>query len=69
MYMLMLQKGLKGTNLFGFPKCRGYRNVIMAASMAKGKTVIENAAEEPEIVDLATFLNAMGPIFAVLVRM
>ena len=35
-------------------------NVIMAASMAEGKTVIENAAEEPEIVDLATFLNAMG---------
>ena len=32
----------------------------MAASMAEGKTVIENAAEEPEIVDLATFLNAMG---------
>ena len=31
----------------------------MAASMAKGKTVIENAAEEPEIVDLATFLNEM----------
>ena len=35
-------------------------NVIMAASMAEGKTIIENAAEEPEIVDLATFLNAMG---------
>ena len=32
----------------------------MAASMAEGKTIIENAAEEPEIVDLATFLNAMG---------
>ena len=44
-------------------------NVIMAASMAEGKTVIENAAEEPEIVDLATFLNAMGLIFAELVQM
>lgn len=32
----------------------------MAASMADGKTVLENAAEEPEIVDLATYLNSMG---------
>lgn len=32
----------------------------MAASLADGKTVLENAAEEPEIVDLATYLNSMG---------
>ena len=32
----------------------------MAASMAEGKTIIENAAEEPEIVDLVTYLNSMG---------
>ena len=32
----------------------------MAASLAEGKTVLENAAEEPEIVDLATYLNSMG---------
>ena len=43
-----------------FPSVGATENVIMAASMAEGKTVIENAAEEPEIVDLATFLNAMG---------
>ncbi len=35
-------------------------NVIMAGSLAKGKTIIENAAKEPHIVDLANFLNSMG---------
>nr|WP_290123020.1 UDP-N-acetylglucosamine 1-carboxyvinyltransferase [Veillonella denticariosi] len=55
-------EGLKGgTQIYlDFPSVGATENVIMAASMAQGKTVIENAAEEPEIVDLATFLNAMG---------
>lgn len=35
-------------------------NIMLAASMAKGKTIIENAAKEPHIVDVANFLNAMG---------
>lgn len=35
-------------------------NIMMAACMAKGKTVIENAAKEPHVVDVANFLNAMG---------
>lgn len=35
-------------------------NIMMAASLAKGKTVIENAAKEPHIVDVANFLNSMG---------
>jgi UDP-N-acetylglucosamine 1-carboxyvinyltransferase len=35
-------------------------NIILAATLAKGRTVIENAAKEPHIVDLANFLNAMG---------
>ncbi|MCT4618022.1 MAG: UDP-N-acetylglucosamine 1-carboxyvinyltransferase [Marinisporobacter sp.] len=35
-------------------------NIMMAACMAKGKTIIENAAKEPHIVDVANFLNAMG---------
>ncbi len=35
-------------------------NVMMAASMAKGMTIIENAAKEPHVVDLANFLNSMG---------
>lgn len=35
-------------------------NVMMAASMAEGKTIIENAAKEPHVVDVANFLNSMG---------
>lgn len=35
-------------------------NIMMAAAMAQGKTVIENAAKEPHVVDVANFLNAMG---------
>jgi len=43
-----------------FPSVGATENIMMAASLAKGTTVIENAAEEPEIVDLANFLNSMG---------
>lgn len=35
-------------------------NIMMAAALAEGTTLIENAAKEPEIVDLANYLNAMG---------
>src|SRR5699024_11377456 len=35
-------------------------NLIMAAALAEGKTVLENVAKEPEIVDLANYLNKMG---------
>jgi UDP-N-acetylglucosamine 1-carboxyvinyltransferase len=38
----------------------GTENIMMAASLAEGRTVLENAAREPEIVDLAHFINAMG---------
>jgi len=38
----------------------GTANVMMAATLAEGMTVIESAACEPEVVDLAKFLNAMG---------
>lgn len=38
----------------------GTENLMMAAALAEGKTLIENAAREPEVVDLANFLNAMG---------
>lgn len=43
-----------------FPSVGATENIIMAASLADGITVIENAAEEPEIVDLANFINEMG---------
>jgi len=38
----------------------GTENLMMAAALAEGRTIIENAAREPEVVDLAGFLNAMG---------
>jgi len=38
----------------------GTENLLMAATLAEGQTIIENAAREPEVVDLADFLNAMG---------
>jgi UDP-N-acetylglucosamine 1-carboxyvinyltransferase len=38
----------------------GTENLMMAASLARGTTIIENAAREPEVVDLADFINAMG---------
>lgn len=54
-------KGLKGTRIYlDFPSVGATQNIMMAASMAQGTTLIENAAQEPEIVDLATFLNEMG---------
>lgn len=42
------------------PSVGATENIMMAATMAIGETLIENAAEEPEIVDLANYLNAMG---------
>jgi UDP-N-acetylglucosamine 1-carboxyvinyltransferase len=52
---------LVGTRLFlDFPSVGATENALMAAVLAKGETVIENAAREPEIADLAAFLNRMG---------
>ena len=48
------------TNLSEELQKRGTENIIMAAVLAEGTTIIENVAEEPEIVDLANFLNKMG---------
>lgn len=53
--------GLTGTTIYlDFPSVGATENILMAAVTAKGQTIIENAAEEPEIVDLVTFLNSMG---------
>jgi len=46
--------------VFDFPTVGGTENLLMAASLAEGTTVLENAAREPEVADLADFLNAMG---------
>jgi UDP-N-acetylglucosamine 1-carboxyvinyltransferase len=43
-----------------FPSVGATENIIMAAALADGTTIIENAAEEPEIIDLANFINSMG---------
>lgn len=43
-----------------FPSVGATENIMMAAVMAEGQTILENAAEEPEIIDLANFLNKMG---------
>lgn len=54
-------RGLIGTRIYlDFPSVGATENIMMAASLAKGQTIIENAAEEPEIVDLANYINAMG---------
>jgi UDP-N-acetylglucosamine 1-carboxyvinyltransferase len=52
---------LKGCEIYlDFPSVGATQNLIMAAVLAEGTTLIQNAAEEPEIVDLANFLNKMG---------
>lgn len=54
-------KALKGTHIaLWFPSVGATENTILASVLAKGTTVITNAAREPEIVDLARFLNACG---------
>lgn len=53
--------GLVGNSIYlDFPSVGATENIMMAAVLAKGSTYIINAAEEPEIVDLANFLNKMG---------
>ncbi len=52
---------LKGANLLlDKVTVTGTENLIMAAALAEGRTIIKNAAREPEVMDLANFLNAMG---------
>jgi len=63
-YVDATAKKLSGSSLFlggrAGPTVLGTANVMMAATLADGVTVIESAACEPEVVDLANFLNAMG---------
>jgi UDP-N-acetylglucosamine 1-carboxyvinyltransferase len=60
-YIFASTAGLKGTELhLDYPSVGATENLMMAAVYAKGKTLILNAAKEPEIVDLQNFLNAMG---------
>ena len=55
------ENGLRGNNVYlDFPSVGATQNIMMAAVKAKGTTIIENVAREPEIVDLANILNKMG---------
>lgn len=54
-------KRLEGARIIlDFPTVTGTENLLMAATLARGQTVIKNAAQEPEVADLARFLTAMG---------
>lgn len=60
-YIEATTDGLKGANIYlDFPSVGATQNIMMAATLAKGTTIIENVAREPEIVDLANFLSKMG---------
>jgi UDP-N-acetylglucosamine 1-carboxyvinyltransferase len=60
-YLLATASRLNGATIWlDFPSVGATENLLMAAVLAKGTTVIDNAAREPEIVDLCTMLNEMG---------
>lgn len=60
-YVEATARELVGAKIYlDFPSVGATENIMMAAVLAKGQTTIENAAEEPEIVDLANFLSTMG---------
>ncbi len=60
-YVIARAKRLKGASIyFDMPTVTGTENIMMAAVLAEGRTLIENAAREPEVVDLAQALVAMG---------
>ncbi|GAB4483931.1 MAG: UDP-N-acetylglucosamine 1-carboxyvinyltransferase [Thermodesulfovibrionales bacterium] len=60
-YVVARAKRLKGASIyFDIPTVTGTENIMMAATLAEGRTVIENAAREPEVRDLADALISMG---------
>ena len=60
-YILGRCRKLNGAHIhFDFPTVGGTENLLMAAALADGETILENAAREPEVVDLARFLIACG---------
>ena len=62
-YFVLQADGLKGNNIhLKYPSVGATENIIIASSLAKGRTIITNAAVEPEILDLIKFLQKMGAI-------
>jgi len=60
-YVTVKAKKLVGTKIYlDFPSVGATENIMMAAALAEGQTILQNCAIEPEIVDLANFINAAG---------
>jgi UDP-N-acetylglucosamine 1-carboxyvinyltransferase len=60
-YVEAVCKRLKGNRVYlDFPSVGATENIMMSAVLAEGETIVEHCAKEPEIVDLAVFLNSMG---------
>jgi len=60
-YICAKAKRLRGAQVYlDFPSVGATENIMMAACLAEGQTLIQNAAKEPEVVDLANFLNSLG---------
>ena len=60
-YVNSIAKKLRGADIYlDFPSVGATENIMMAATLTEGETILENSAEEPEIVDLANFINSMG---------
>lgn len=60
-YVKLSAKRLKGAEIYlDFPSVGATENLMMAASLATGETIIDNPAKEPEVVELANFLNKAG---------
>ena len=65
-YYILQTDGLKGTNVhLDYPSVGATENILIAATMARGRTTISNAAVEPEIMDLVKFLQKMGAIIEI----
>jgi len=65
-YFILNADGLKGSNIrLDYPSVGATENVIIASTLAKGRTMLTNAAVEPEIIDLIKFLQKMGAIIEI----
>jgi len=60
-YIKASRSRMRGARIYlDFPSVGATENIMIAAAVAEGQTILENVAKEPEIVDLASFLNALG---------
>ncbi len=65
-YVAKAPQGLRGARItLKFPSVGATENIILAATLAKGRTIIKNAAKEPEIIDLIKMLQKMGAIIEI----